>query len=335
MSRGATALAALLVTLGRPSWWLLGLAAFLVRGGVLLFLIPIVALPSPLALSNAAAPTIMAAAFGRISPELIGLVVALVLAGLAWLLAGGLLAAAADLALLREATAAAAEEGVGHLAVAERPGIARRILAARILALVPFVVAVIVGTVGIVGSAYVELTRPRDVDAPLALRVLAGAVWHVVGIIVTWVFAEVVGGAAERRVVFNATPPFLAVSDGTVDLVRRPVSIGATWIVATIVLLALAGANLLASGIAWDRLRALVVDRNTEPLWIGLALLGFVGTWLAALTLAGIAGSARTALLVFEEVRARSRVGLRPGTYGAGTHRRPGDWSVGDEGGSL
>lgn len=335
MSRGATALAALLATLGRPAWWVLALASFLVRGGLIVLLVPIVALPSPLAISNAVAPVVVAAAFGRFSPDLVALVAGLVVAGLAWLLVGGLLAAAADVALIREAAEAAAEEGVGRASVTGRRGVLGRVLAARLLAAVPFAVAVIVGTVGIVSSAYVELTRPLDVDTPLALRVAAGAAWHLVGIVVTWIFAEIVGGAATRRVAFDETTPALALSDGTVDLVRRPLSIGATWLLSSTVLLGLVGVNLLASMVAWQRLQALVVDRDSEPAWTVLALLGFVGTWLAALAIAGIAGSARTVLLVFEDVRLRSEAALRPGTYGAGTHRRPGDWSVGDEGGSL
>ena len=42
----AAMLGALLSTLARPRWWAMSLAAFLVRGGVLLILLPIVALPS-------------------------------------------------------------------------------------------------------------------------------------------------------------------------------------------------------------------------------------------------------------------------------------------------
>ena len=69
MSRGGAILASLLVTLGRPAWWLLALAAFLVRGGFVVFLVPIVVLPSPLAISNVAAPFVVPMALGRIGPE--------------------------------------------------------------------------------------------------------------------------------------------------------------------------------------------------------------------------------------------------------------------------
>ncbi len=76
VSRGGAILASLLVTLGRPAWWLLALAGFLVRGGFVVFLIPIVVLPSPLAVSNVVAPFIVPMALGRIVPEVIVLSIA-------------------------------------------------------------------------------------------------------------------------------------------------------------------------------------------------------------------------------------------------------------------
>ena len=59
MSRGGAVLASLLVTIGRPAWWLVALAGFLVRGGFVVFVLPIVLLPSPLAISNVVAPIIV------------------------------------------------------------------------------------------------------------------------------------------------------------------------------------------------------------------------------------------------------------------------------------
>ena len=52
MTIAGRTLAALLAVLGRPSWWMLGLAGFLVRGGIVVFLVAIITLPSPLALSH-------------------------------------------------------------------------------------------------------------------------------------------------------------------------------------------------------------------------------------------------------------------------------------------
>ena len=56
MSIGAALLASFLVTLVRPATWALALAAFLVRGGVLLVLAPIVVLPSAVGLGELPGP---------------------------------------------------------------------------------------------------------------------------------------------------------------------------------------------------------------------------------------------------------------------------------------
>ena len=61
--------AALAASLGRPRWWVLALAAFLVRGGIVVVLLPLVSLPSAPALATALAPTIEALALSRQSLE--------------------------------------------------------------------------------------------------------------------------------------------------------------------------------------------------------------------------------------------------------------------------
>ena len=59
MTPGGTLLAALLVTLSRPATWPLALAAFLVRGGILVILLPIVVLPTTVGLGTAFGPTLL------------------------------------------------------------------------------------------------------------------------------------------------------------------------------------------------------------------------------------------------------------------------------------
>src|SRR5260221_10653723 len=50
---------ALLATLSRPRWWLLALAGFLVRGGILVVLLPIIAPPTVAGLMSFLAPTVI------------------------------------------------------------------------------------------------------------------------------------------------------------------------------------------------------------------------------------------------------------------------------------
>ena len=58
MTRGAALTRALLATLATPVTWPLALAAFLLRGGILVFTLPILVLPTPVGLGNVLAPTI-------------------------------------------------------------------------------------------------------------------------------------------------------------------------------------------------------------------------------------------------------------------------------------
>ncbi len=93
MSRGAALTGALLVTLASPATWPLALAAFLLRGGLLVVALPILVLPTPVGLGNLLAPTLTAFVFGGVSLQLAVTVVAIAVAAVAWIVAGGILAA--------------------------------------------------------------------------------------------------------------------------------------------------------------------------------------------------------------------------------------------------
>ena len=70
MSIWATLGASLLAVLARPSTWAFGLLGFLVRGGWLLVVAPIVVVPTPIGLANIVAPVLEDIAFGRRTTEL-------------------------------------------------------------------------------------------------------------------------------------------------------------------------------------------------------------------------------------------------------------------------
>ena len=80
MSRGAALAGALLATLATPATWPLALAAFLVRGGLLVVVLPIVVLPSPVGLGNLLAPTLMTVVFRGVSVGVVVIVGLVVLA---------------------------------------------------------------------------------------------------------------------------------------------------------------------------------------------------------------------------------------------------------------
>jgi hypothetical protein len=356
VSRSAAFFASLLVVLGRPGWWLLALAGFLVRGGIVLAVLPIVSLPSPLVISNLVAPLIVPLALGHVDGGAIAAIAAIVAGLVGWLIVGGFVGAATDLALIREGLAAATDEGVTgrqvgdlQLEMARRrggTGVVARILAVRLLAHVPLAAALAIGSIGIANVTYLELTRPADVASPLVLRIAAAAARPLAAIVVAWFLGELVGGTAARRIVIEGDGVRAALGGAIVALVRRPRSTVVPALVTTIPLLAILGGTLGGARIAWLRADAALIDPTIDGATLVLTLLIFVAIWLAALTLIGVMAAARSAALTFEVARvgaARYRSAALlgnsgdavDGTFGASAHHRPGDWPVGDDGGSL
>lgn len=351
--------ASLLVSLGRPAWWLLALAGFLARGGILLAVLPIVNLPSPLVVSNLVAPLIVPLALGHIDEGVVTAFAVLVAGLLAWLIVGGLVGATTDLALIRDGRVAAGEEGVtGPIAEdaeilstapgSDRPGrgLVGRILAVRLLAHLPLAVALAIGSVGIVQVAYAELTRPADVDTPLVLRVASAAAGPIVAIVAAWFVGELAGGIAARRIVLAGDGVRAALAGAVVTIIRRPRSTVVPALVTTIPLAVILGGTLGGARVAWLRADAALTDPRIEATTLFVSLMTLVAIWLAALSLIGVLTAARSAALTFEAVRVDGK-GVRAaassgesgdvvgGTFGASAHHRPGDRPLGDDGGSL
>ncbi len=345
-TRGAT-LAALLATLARPAWWLLGLAGFLARGGILLFLLAIVTLPSPLALSNVVAPLLVPIVFGGFTPLLLALLVSGIVSLAAWVVVGGWIGAATEIVLIRDARRAAAEEGLpvrrgdpsGHWLIG-------RVAIAHLLAHLPLAVAAALGSVAIVNVAYIELTSPFEVATPLPIRIAAGAAGPIAAIVVAWLVGELAGGLAARRIVLEDDSVLGAVRGGYADLVTRPRSATLPALITTLILAADLAAMLAAVDLSWTAARARLVELPPDPVAIGLALASFAASWCLALLVAGLIDAWRGVSMTFEAERRRVAAAsaegadgpesaTEGGTYGASVHRRPGDWSAQDEGGSL
>jgi hypothetical protein len=346
-TRGAT-LAGLLAALGRPTWWLLGLAGFLARGGILLFFLAVVTLPSPLALSNVVEPLIRPIVFGGITPLFLAFLLVGAISLVAWVVAGGWIGAATEVVLIRDARRAAVEEG---LPTAPDRGTARwaiaRVTAAHFVAHAPLGVAIALGSMAIVQVTYVELTNPAEIVTPLPLRIVAGAIGPIAAIIVTWLVGEIAGGIAARRIIIGRESVLRAVGGGYAELVSRPRSSLLPALLTTGVLAVDLGAMLAAVGLAWTTTRARLSDLPADPVAIGFALASFAAAWCLALVVAGLIDSWRSAAMTFEAGRASAAEGSSAdhpevpdeagggGTFGASAHHRPGDWSAGNEGGSL
>ncbi len=312
MSRGAALTGALLVTLASPATWPLALAAFLLRGGLLLVALPILVLPTPVGLGNVLAPTLNAFVFGGVTAGLLLLVAAIVLAGLAWLVAGGLLAAileaeAARIVVANEETTLPAGIRAHQMAVDDlphtlTPRVARRrraeagrVLVARVLAHLPLGVALSWGSVRLVAVTYHELTNPADVTTPLVWRVLLASPEVVAVILLTWMVGQTLGAMAARRVVLTRGGPFRALWDASAAWLRQPLVVLADFWLPTIALGLALAPSAIAAASAGDIVRA-AMSQPDDPLRIGLAVMLFVSLWVVGLALTGFICAWRAAV---------------------------------------
>jgi hypothetical protein len=320
MSWGAAALTSLLVILARPSTWVAALAGFLVRGGLVLFILPIVILPTPVGLANIVAPTLTSFVFGGVSPSFVALVGAISGAVLAWLVIGGLLAATLERWLIE--TVAGDEEfarsGAGPTGA--RAGIAWQILGARMIAFVPLAVALVWGAARVVDVTYRELTVPSDVVTPIVLRVVRAVPDALAAIVGTWVLGECLGALAARLIVLDDRSLDHALLGAAAYLLRHPLTVLATFVLPALAFALVATTTLLAAALTWESLRTvLVVARHGDELSVLLSLVLFVTVWAAGLVAAGLIVAWRSAIWTGEILRI-------PGTMGASGGGRTGDW---------
>ncbi len=283
--------APLLAALGRPRWWAIALAGFLVRGGIVLLVLPIVILPTPSGLANVFGPAVTGLALGGAGVDLLALIALVCVAATAALLVGGWLGAWLEAALVREVVAA---EELGDVP-ARIEGVAARGLVARLVAHVPLVVAIAAGIPALVDAGYAELILPEELATPLAVRILARVPATIGLIVAAWAIGEVIGGLAVRGIVAGRTTPRALVA-ALAAVGRRPLGALAVLVSTHAFLLVVLVPGLLAAGTAWDRVRILLTDGLATPaetIGLAAALLVFVALWLGGFVLAGLATAVR------------------------------------------
>lgn len=312
MNRGAALSGALLVTLASPATWPLALAAFLLRGGLVVVALPILVLPTPVGLANLLAPTLIAFVFGGVSVEFVVMVSTIVVAALAWVVAGGILAAileaeAARIVAAHEEVAPSAGVRTHQLAVDELSGtlparVARRrrteasnVFLARALAHVPLGIALLWGTARLVAVTYRELTNPVDVGMPLVWRVLLASPEVVAVIALTWMVGQALGALAARRVVLARGGILRALRDATLTLVRHPLVVLADFWLPTLVLGLALAPSAVAAASAGDVVRE-AMNAPNDPLELVLAVVLFVSLWVVGLVLTGVICAWRAAV---------------------------------------
>ncbi|HEU4673769.1 MAG TPA: hypothetical protein VFS32_12805 [Candidatus Limnocylindrales bacterium] len=290
----------IVVALGRVDLWSAALAGFLVRGGVLLFLLPIVWLPSPLDLANLFGSAVTSAALGGPNPDLVRLVVLAAVATGLLLVVAFWLGALMDVAVVRIGarslgSPADAAEALDPGADAPGLGEARTAFAARLLAFAPLGVALAVAAPAVVAATYGELVDPSTLTVPLVLRVLGDLPFIVALLLGTWLIGDAIGGLAVRRAVLDGRGAVSALGAAIGLVARRPLAALATLVAGTAVIVALVAPALLASAVVW---RAVLFASRGDagPVLSGLGIVALAALWLGGLVLAGFATAVRALL---------------------------------------
>jgi hypothetical protein len=284
---------ALLATVIRPSWWVLALAGFLVRGGILLVAIPIVVPPTVAGVMSQLAPTILGAVLigGPNTPVgVVVVVTALIL--LAFLLVAGGLGAWFDASLV---AAACADDDLGLDAEVREPW-PHGLGSARLLPHAATAIVFAIAAAQIFAVAYNEATSPGAPTTPFVVRVISQVPGQVILLFVVWLLAEALGGLAFRELLLarDTSEPSAAtaVARGVRRFVR-PSSV-LTLLLTDLLTLVVAVPGWFAGARAWSQLRLLITD-GADDLGVGIGLALFLGVVLGWLVLLGVALAWRSA----------------------------------------
>jgi hypothetical protein len=327
-------MASLLAVLDRPSTWPLALVTFLLRGGWLVVVAPIVVLPTAGGLANVLAPMVEDIAFGRRTDEVIGLVGVAALVAVVWLIGGGLIAAIAEVEVVRRIAGEPQGDGepvpdggpTGGLPGGGDPlgdqrgsvGPGWRVLVLRLIALVPLAVALAFGGFRLVTVAYRELTVPSDVALPVAWRIVSGAADGLALIIVAWLFSEAVGALGARGVVQRGEGVRSALRGALRRVGRMPIRTTLLATASTVVLIAIVAIAALASGAIWDALRS-ALGEGDITLGSVVLVVTFVAVFGGGLVLIALVAAWRAAIWTLETDPRLA------GTFGGGDGTRSGD----------
>lgn len=309
------------LVLDRPGWWALGAAGFLARGGLLLYLAPLIELPSPVTVTLMFGIDSVSGA-GQPSDRLVTTVAILVLSVLAALLAMVVVAAWTDAALFRRVSGEPREEAGDSGAEPDGTGADGRVRATgrgvlglcwlQPLGLLPGLVAFGLAAPAIRDAAIGEFLLPSAPGVPFLVRVLERAQAPLLGALIVLVAGE--------AVVTVMTRGYLAGwgSGSTIGsyraalgwIARRPVAAVTAWVLGWTVLLGTVAVGLWTVSLAWAQARAILLDSSVDlsflsadPLASVPALgavfavsLLFVAVWVVAVVIVGVASTLRSTM---------------------------------------
>jgi hypothetical protein len=301
--------AATAATLIRGRWWLLALAAFLVRGGVLLAMLPLLTLPSPAQLASLVSPNLVVGGLTNPSAALVAILAGATVGLFLLIVVTTVLGTWLDLALVE---AALADDELKALVPLSEAGDARsgreagdrsRIpldlaVEVRLTAHIPTALAIVAGAFVLRDVAMSELTSPSG-TGPLLVRILGDAPVAAGAIVLAWFIGEAWGGLAVRRLASRPTA-LSALFAGLRDL-ARPGAI-ATAVLSTLAVGLPLVAVWLSAGKAFERLWPVLVSGSDDAI-VGIGLLLLVASWAAGLWLLAIGLAFRSTAWTAEVLR--------------------------------
>ena len=311
-------------SLGDTDATVVALAGFLLRGGFLVVLLPIVVLPSVIGVAGATGVD----AFGidgHPTAWLFEIAAVFAVIAAAYLILTFVVGSLVDVmvigaALERETGAAPRPRSMPAMGLVVDLAVVRAICAA------PLAPALYWAGVQIYAAAYNELTTPTDLVTPLAVRVVRSAAPAVLVLVVTWLVSEVIGAIVIRRMVILDTGITRSFAEGLFQIIRRPISTTATAVVSYGVSAGAIGLAMVASATAFDWCR--IAARASQSITITLGVAPFSTTrdfrpvvflltatalcvsWIAALVVSGVASAWRSAALTGETLAAEPAVDI-------------------------
>jgi hypothetical protein len=290
------------------------LVGFLIRGGIVLIALPSVVLPSVIGIAGATGVDYISIS-GEPTQWLVEVVLGASVAAVVWLTVAGLVGSLVDVWLVDMALDARRPATRGRLPL-PRMALLVRLLAIRMICLVPLAIALVWAAGQIFSATYDELTTPTNLATPLPLRVIFAATSAVTVVAAAWLVAETIAAIAIRRQILAGHGIWRSLGGAAWQLVRRPVSTLLTVFISYATSVVAVGLALVATATAFDWCR--IAARNTEPIAVKLGIGDFSTTrdfrpvafalaavavalaWAAALVLSGVASAWRSAAFTHE-----------------------------------
>jgi hypothetical protein len=297
---------------------MVALAGFLLRGGIVLLALPAVILPSVIGVAGATGVDAISIA-GQPTPWLAELIALAILGAVGWLVLAGLVGSVVDVWMI-EMTMEPGLDRPRHRLPLPPLSVVLRLLAIRMICLVPLAVALGWAATRIFNAAYDELTTPSSLATPLPLRVLFAAADAVAVVTLVWLATETIAAIAVRRQVLAGRGIWWSLVGTAGQIVRRPISTLLTVVVSYATSAVAIGLAMVGTSTAFDWCR--IAARNEEPVAIKLGIAQFSTTrdfrpvvfalaavalalaWAAALAISAVAAAWRSASFTGEVVDA-------------------------------